>query len=228
MQVFLPLCCGEIVCFRQQCPPAACQRQKILSGLRQPKLFHAPATDKQLCAHLILQGLHAAGKRRLGIPVLPDWYNITTRIRPALIWLALNITLPLMIEIVLSITVGMLILKSEQQRSSEMQRNYSDSARTRMLAATSRHISCCCAVSRNKPFQKTEYVGYAIKVQNPPERHPFRTQQIRKRLTAGKPESNILDMLQISWKLSEPMVLSLWTTNMSRIPIQTPASSRIT
>ena len=109
-----------------------------------------------------------------------------------------------------------------------MQRNYSDSARTRMLAATSRHISYCCAVSRNKPFQKTEYVGYAIKVQNPPERHPFRTQQIRKRLTAGKPESNILDMLQISWKLSEPMVPSLWTTNMSKIPIQTPASSRIT
>lgn len=136
--------------------------------------------------------------------------------------------LALMIEIVLSITVGMLILKSEQQRSSEMQRNYSDSARTRMLAATSRHISYCCAVSRNKPFQKTEYVGYAIKVQNPPERHPFRTQQIRKRLTAGKPESNILDMLQISWKLSEPMVPSLWTTNMSKIPIQTPASSRIT
>ena len=57
----------------------------------------------------------------------------------------------------------------------------------------------------------------------PHERHPFRTQQIRKRLTAGKSESNILDMLQISWKLSEPMVPSLWTTNMSKIPIQTPA-----
>lgn len=228
MQVFLPLCCGEIVCFRQQCPPAACQRQKILSGLRQPKLFHAPATDKQLCAHLILQGLHAAGKRRLGIPVLPDWYNITTRIRPALIWLALNITLPLMIEIVLSITVVMLILKSEQQRSSEMQRNYSDSARTRMLAATSRHISCCCAVSRNKPFQKTEHDGYAIEVQNPPERHPFRTRQIRRLLIMGRPGRSISDMLQILWKPLDLTVLSLWTTNMSRMSIQTPVSSQIT
>ena len=61
-----------------------------------------------------------------------------------------------------------------------------------------------------------------------PKRHPFRTRQIRRLLIMGRPGRSILDMLQILWKPLDLTVLSLWTTNMSRMSIQTPASSQIT